>query len=311
MDAWAARVCFIEKEHSFLGNHLQATRANIGGGRDAPPAVPQGIAQRYLTLLLRQPGEFDKKSDIRKPERVVAYDLLSSKITASASIQSQGAVAELAALRGRHPGETTFLAHLPESQRVELIRGYGGPTGDPFLGVRLPITWPRPFALYEPATLRYQATEESLFASLTVDPVNAAAVARKKADPDILDLCAVDPQTGAARRLLALPGNARPTTWTATALPGGKSNTKESGVFTSPIRILEYKTNEFKVSAEADKPFYVNGDEATFTTQGDYLYGAPMAGAEVTTDFPPGDHEWSLWDAQLPGVLDFLLDIAP
>lgn len=38
---------------------------------------------------------------------------------------------------------------------------------------------------------------------------------------------------------------------------------------------------------------------------------ARAAGAEVTTDFPPGDHEWSLWDAQLPGVLDFLLDIAP
>lgn len=70
---------------------------------------------------------------------------------------------------------------------------------------------------------------------------------------------------------------------TATALPGGKSNTKESGVFTAPIRILEYKTNEFKVTAEADKPFYVNGDDATFTTQADYLYGAPMSGAEITT----------------------------
>lgn len=91
---------------------------------------------------------------------------------------------------------------------------------------------------------------------------------------------------------------------TATALPGGKSNTKESGVFTSPIRILEYKTNEFKVSAEADKPFYVNGDEATFATQGDYLYGAPMAGAEVTTTMtrqevpftPPGSDGFTTSD---------------
>ena len=69
----------------------------------------------------------------------------------------------------------------------------------------------------------------------------------------------------------------------ATALPGGKSNTTQSGVFSNSIRILEFKPNEFKVSAESNKPFYIRGDEATFTTQGDYLYGAPMAGADVVT----------------------------
>lgn len=91
---------------------------------------------------------------------------------------------------------------------------------------------------------------------------------------------------------------------TATALPGGKSNTRESGVFSSPIRILEFKTNEFKVTAEASKPFYVNGDEAMFTTQGDYLYGAPMSGADVTTTLtrqevpftPPGTEGFTTSD---------------
>jgi uncharacterized protein YfaS (alpha-2-macroglobulin family) len=69
----------------------------------------------------------------------------------------------------------------------------------------------------------------------------------------------------------------------ATALPGGKSNTTQSGVFRHEIRLLEYKPNEFTVTVEADKPFYVRGDTATFSVQGDYLYGAPMQGATVTT----------------------------
>jgi alpha-2-macroglobulin len=69
----------------------------------------------------------------------------------------------------------------------------------------------------------------------------------------------------------------------ATASPGGTSNTRESGIFRHDIRILAFKPNEFKVTAEADKPFYFRGETATFVTQGDYLYGASMQGATVTT----------------------------
>ncbi|MBX3226190.1 MAG: hypothetical protein KIT84_28545 [Labilithrix sp.] len=95
----------------------------------------------------------------------------------------------------------------------------------------------------------------------------------------------------------------------ATALPGGKSNTKQAAVFSSPIRILEFKPNEFKVLSEADKPFYVRGDEATFTTQGDYLYGAPMQGADVVTTVtrqevpftPPGAEAFTVSDDLFTG----------
>jgi hypothetical protein len=105
---------------------------------------------------------------------------------------------------------------------------------------------------------------------------------------------------------LAIPKNAEIglAQVTATALPGGKSNTKASGVFTSPIRILEFKTNEFKVTAESDKPFYIRGDEAEFSTQADYLYGAPMSGADITTTVtrqevpftPPGAESFTTAD---------------
>jgi S-formylglutathione hydrolase FrmB len=33
---------------------------------------------------------------------------------------------------------------------------------------------------------------------------------------------------------------------------------------------------------------------------------AQAAGAEVTTDFRPGEHEWGLWDAVIRDVIDWL-----
>lgn len=98
-------------------------------------------------------------------------------------------------------------------------------------------------------------------------------------------------------------------TITATALPGGASNTEDAGVFKHDIRILEFKPNQFKVTAEADKPWYVRGDTATFAVQGDYLYGAPMQGASVTTTVsrqevpftPPGADELTLTDDVFTG----------
>jgi alpha-2-macroglobulin len=110
---------------------------------------------------------------------------------------------------------------------------------------------------------------------------------------------------------LPIPKNAEigTATITMTALPGGASNTSETGVFRHEIRILAYKPNEFKVATEADKPFYVRGETATFTTQGDYLYGAPMQGAAVTSTVsrqeipfaPPNAGEFTITDDVFTG----------
>ena len=62
------------------------------------------------------------------------------------------------------------------------------------------------------------------------------------------------------------------------------------------VEVAEYRPAEFKVSVESDRPSYVRGDKATWTARGDYLFGAPMAGADarisVTRGFtwftPPG-----------------------
>lgn len=47
------------------------------------------------------------------------------------------------------------------------------------------------------------------------------------------------------------------------------------------LEVAEYRPVEFKASTESDKPTYVRGDTAKWTARGDYLYGAPMAGAEA------------------------------
>jgi uncharacterized protein YfaS (alpha-2-macroglobulin family) len=45
--------------------------------------------------------------------------------------------------------------------------------------------------------------------------------------------------------------------------------------------LAAYRASEFKVTVEADKPSYVRGDKASFSTRGDYLFGAPMKDGRV------------------------------
>jgi len=45
--------------------------------------------------------------------------------------------------------------------------------------------------------------------------------------------------------------------------------------------VSEYRPSEFKVAVESERPSYVRGDTARWASQGDYLFGAPMAKAGV------------------------------
>src|SRR5262249_46544945 len=50
---------------------------------------------------------------------------------------------------------------------------------------------------------------------------------------------------------------------------------------TEGFLLAAYKASEFKVEAAADAKASVRGDDASFTVKGEYLFGAPMAGAAV------------------------------
>jgi hypothetical protein len=76
------------------------------------------------------------------------------------------------------------------------------------------------FDHYDPKSLQQQVGRDGkLYFSLTIDPVNPAAVAAKKADPVHIDLYVFDPASGQTERLARLPQNDREYTW---SVAGGR-----------------------------------------------------------------------------------------
>lgn len=65
------------------------------------------------------------------------------------------------------------------------------------------------------------------------------------------------------------------------------AGTEESVAWTN-FEVAEYRPAEFKVNVELDRRSYVRGDKAVCSAQGDYLFGAPMANAEVRTTVSRG-----------------------
>ncbi len=65
---------------------------------------------------------------------------------------------------------------------------------------------------------------------------------------------------------------------------------------TASVQLAAYKASEFKAAVEAAAKAWTRGDRARFDVRGDYLFGAPMAGAKVhwtatrarTSFVPPG-----------------------
>ncbi|MEO7111490.1 MAG: alpha-2-macroglobulin family protein [Polyangiaceae bacterium] len=53
------------------------------------------------------------------------------------------------------------------------------------------------------------------------------------------------------------------------------------GAASGSVELAEYRPAEFKVGVESSKPAFVRGDKASFTTRGDYLFGAPMSAGTV------------------------------
>ncbi len=174
------------------------------------PVLPLYYLDDHLTLVARQPGEYDRKTDLRQPDRFVVLDLLSGKVQRGPSIADPATLVETTRLHEKHPGESLFATYNPEFTQVFI---QSSQASQPEKDLRREAKLPRKLSLYDPDSLRTQPAPGVLFLSLTVDPVNAAAVARKKADKDLIDLCEFDLKSGETRRLIELPGNKRPSRW--------------------------------------------------------------------------------------------------
>jgi uncharacterized protein YfaS (alpha-2-macroglobulin family) len=72
---------------------------------------------------------------------------------------------------------------------------------------------------------------------------------------------------------------------------------------TTSVQLAAYKASEFKAAVEAAATSWTRGDHASFDVHGDYLFGAPMAGAKV---------RWTATRTRTwftpPGAEDFVAD---
>lgn len=167
-------------------------------------------------LFGQEPGGYDKTKDVRMPDRAALFDLLRGEIVWRGEITDVMGWGLANQLRQRRPGRSAFADIAEDESRLELVDA---------MGARAPLGLRVPFEMYDPRSLieREAVDPPRLAFSLTVDPLNPPALARKKADVPKLDLYQVAlPEPGqlvpqvplTAEHLLRVPMNDRPVGWT-------------------------------------------------------------------------------------------------
>jgi hypothetical protein len=170
----------------------------------APAVKVLGFFDGYTKLLGERAGGHDRKTDVQRPARRAVLDTLTGKVVDEGEIADAAGWALTAKLRAAHPDRTVFVEVTDDQGGIELVDADGK---------RTPLATAVPFRLYDPAVIQQQEGEPGgrapFYFSLAIDPANAAAIARKKADVPYLDLYAVDVAAGTcalrARILLSRP----------------------------------------------------------------------------------------------------------
>jgi hypothetical protein len=145
-------------------------------------------------------GEWVKKENARSPDTEATYDLISGKFVDNKPI------GDLFEQRKRYQtladagGQLDFLRMKPDGSAIEIWRK----------GVLGPVTLDQTVSQYDPKSLQGVINADgSAWIALKVDPVNAAAVARKKADPEYLDVFRAGPDGKATRKARILAKGTR------------------------------------------------------------------------------------------------------
>lgn len=158
----------------------------------------------FLGAATLKAGEYDKAKDIRRPDRFGRFDVWKGKMLEEKEIEDVLAFARISLAHRSRPSEPAFV-HLSEDHKKLLFTD-----GTDQHALELA----RPLPMYAPEAFAYQILDGARLAiSATVDPMNPPALARKKADPDDLDVYVVDRATRAAERKLILEGRGRPSAW--------------------------------------------------------------------------------------------------
>ena len=140
-------------------------------------------------------GEWVKKENQRSPDSEATYDLIAGKFVEAKPIGDLFEQRKRYQILADAGGQLDFLRVKPDNSGVEIWRK----------GVAGAITVDQAWSQYDPKSLQGVINPDgSAWLVLEVDPVNAEAVARKKADPEYVDVFRVGTDGKAARKARVL-----------------------------------------------------------------------------------------------------------
>jgi hypothetical protein len=159
----------------------------------------------YAEVVGLKKGAYDKVKDQRLNDVEAIYDVVEGKVVRATPIGDLVAYTKLLKLRQSNPNHATFALVGDDGRGIDVL-------GADDKLVRATTTLS--FDHYDPKSLQQQLGRDGkLYFSLTIDPVNPAAVNAKKADAVSIDLYVFDPASGKTERLARLPQNERAFTW--------------------------------------------------------------------------------------------------
>src|SRR6185312_7279332 len=171
----------------------------------APSTVkPLWWADGFTVLAALRAGEFDKSRDMRRPDRYTRLDTFAGKVLVEEEVKDVLGFTQISLVRRDQPNMPVIARFSDDRKQLLLVDGIEEHEVKPA----------RPLWKYDVNSLKWQTIDDKrVVLSLTIDPVNPDAVARKKADADDIELYDVDRKTLAATLRLTLPGQGRPSSW--------------------------------------------------------------------------------------------------
>lgn len=139
-------------------------------------------------------GAWDRKEDTRSPDVEAAYDLITSKV-------------ETKKIEDLYEQRRRFQALADSGNQPDFVRMAWDNSGLQLwkAGKSKPITFDEALATYDAKSMQALVTADGgAWIAFKVDPVNAAAVERKKADPEYFDIFRVSADGKAQRKARVL-----------------------------------------------------------------------------------------------------------
>lgn len=152
---------------------------------DDPPVRLLTWDPGHFSFIGLRPGRYDKKKDIRLPDVGLRYNLLTRKETWAEAPKDLPAWELAIKMRPNHEGQLRYVEVSGDLKKLYFVDEKNGLTE---------LQGKVPWAVYDHESLKqWEAWDrKTLYFSLTVDPMNPAAEARKKEDKERVDIYAID-----------------------------------------------------------------------------------------------------------------------